>query len=178
MLLPFFLIMARIHQNGCRAHVGKVGQLPCIILWRNCFVRHKMPFHANFVVPGCPNRKDHCKWGLFPSEEDVQGRNVYVKRSLCESTLDKVGCSNTTPSCKSVSFHWLPKDLGARAVLTKKWLAKIPREDTRLTPNSYICGIHFPTGHLDEDNDSPSIFLGKPVVSKRYTRASTKGIFM
>ena len=69
-----------------------------------------MPSHANCVVPGCPNRKDHCKWDLFPSEEDVQ---VYVKRRLCGSMLNKVGCGNTSPSCKSVSFHRLPKDVGA-----------------------------------------------------------------
>ena len=125
-----------------------------------------MPLHANCVVPGCPNRNDHCKWGLFPSEEDVQGRKVYVKRRLCGS-----------PSCKSVLFHRLPKDVGARAVLSKKWLARIPRENTPLTPNNYICGIHFPAGHPDEDNDSPFIFLGKLVISKRYTRASTKGDF-
>ena len=66
--------MARIHQNGCRARAGKVGQLPHIILWRNRFIRRKIPLHANYVVPGCPNRTDHCKWGLFPSEEGVQGR--------------------------------------------------------------------------------------------------------
>ena len=92
---------------------GEVGQLPLIILWRNRFVRRKMPSHANCVVLGCPNRKDHCKWGLFPSEEDVQGRKVYVKRCLCGSTLNKDGCGNTSLSCKSVSFHRLPKDVGA-----------------------------------------------------------------
>ena len=105
--------MARIHQNGRRARAGKVGQLSHIILWRNRFVRRKMPSHANCVVLGCPNRKDHCKWGLFPSEEDVQGRKVYVKRCLCGSTLNKVACGNTSLSCKSVSFHRLPKDVGA-----------------------------------------------------------------
>ena len=72
--------MARIHENGRRARAGKVGQLPHIILWRNRFVRRKMPLHTNCVVLGCPNRKDHCKWGLFPSEEDVQGRKVYIMR--------------------------------------------------------------------------------------------------
>ena len=143
----------------------------------NCFIRHKMHSHTNCVVPGCPNRKDHCKWGLFPSEGDVQGRKVYVKRHLCGSMLDKVGCGNPSHSCKSVSFHRLPKDVGARAVLRKKWIARIPRENTPLTPNSHICGIHFPAGHPDEDNDSPLIFLGKPVISKCYTRASTKGDF-
>ena len=60
-------------------------------------------------------------------------------------------------------------------MLRKKWLARIPRENTPLMPNGYICGIHFPAGHPDEDNDSPSIFLGKPIISKRYT---PKGIFM
>ena len=135
-----------------------------------------MPLHANCVGPGCPNRKYHCKWGLFPSK-DVQGCKVYVKRRLCGSTLDKVGCGNTSPSCKSVSFHRLPKDVGARTVLRKKWLARIPRENMPLTLNSYICGIHFPAGHPDEDNDSPLIFLGKPVISKHYTCASTEWSF-
>ena len=46
-----------------------------------------------------------------------------------------------------------------------------------MTPNSYICGIHFPAGRPDEEHDTPSIFLGKPVISKRYSRASTKGDF-
>ena len=62
-------------------------------------------------------------------------------------------------------------------MLRKKWLARIPRENTPLTPNSYICGIHFPAGHPDAENDSPSIFLGKPVTSKCYSHASTKGSF-
>ena len=136
-----------------------------------------MPSHANCVVPGCPNRKDKCKWGLFPSEDDVQGRKVYVKRRLCGSKLDQIGCGNTSLLCKSVSFHRLPKDAGSRAVLRKKWLARIPRENTPLTPNSYICGIHFPAGRPDEKHDTPSIFLGKPVINKRYSRASTKGDF-
>ena len=60
-------------------------------------------------------------------------------------------------------------------MLRKKWLARIPRENTPLMPNSYICDIHFPAGRPDEDNDSPLIFLGKPVISKRYTHVSTKG---
>ena len=46
-----------------------------------------------------------------------------------------------------------------------------------MTPNSYICGIHFPAGHPDEESHSPSIFLGKPVINKGYSRASTKGDF-
>lgn len=45
-----------------------------------------------------------------------------------------------------------------------------------LAPNSYICGIHFPAGHPNKDHYSSSIFLGKPVVSKCYSRVSTKGV--
>ena len=75
----------------------------------------KMPSHVTYVVPGCPNRKNHCKWGFFPNEEHVQGRKVYIKRRLCGSTLDKVDCGNTSPSCKSVSFHSLPKNTGPQA---------------------------------------------------------------
>ena len=59
-------------------------------------------------------------------------------------------------------------------MLRKKWLARMP---TPLTHNSYICGIHFPADHPDAESDSPSIFLGKPVISKRYSYASTKGDF-
>ena len=129
-----------------------------------------MPSHANYVVPGCLNRKDHCKWGLSLSE-DVRGR----KRRLCGSTLDKVSCGNTSPSCQSV-FHRLPKDMGVCAVLSKMWLAKMPKENTPLMPNSYIYGIHVPAGHPDEENGSPLIFLGKPAISKHYTHASTSGI--
>ena len=99
------------------------------------------------MVPGCPNRKDHCKWGLFLSD-DVHGR----KWRLCGSTLEKVSCGNTSPSCKSVSFHGLPKDVGGCAVLRK------------------MC-------HSDEEYGSPLIFLGQPVISKHYTHASTKGDF-
>ena len=42
-----------------------------------------------------------------------------------------------------------------------------------LAPNSYICGIHFPAGYPNKDHYSSSIFLGKPVVSKCYSRVST-----
>ena len=27
---------------------------------------YKMPSHPNCVVPGCPNRKDHCEGACFP----------------------------------------------------------------------------------------------------------------
>ena len=66
---------------------------------------------------------------------------------------------------------------GYRAVLRKNCLARIRRENTPLTPNSYICGIHFPAGHPDEESDSPSSFLAKLVISKCYSRVSTKGDF-
>ena len=59
--------------------------------------------HANCVVPGCPNRKDKCKWGLFPSEGDVQCCKVYVKQRLFGCTLNKVGCSNTYLSLVSLA---------------------------------------------------------------------------
>jgi hypothetical protein len=44
-----------------------------------------------------------------------------------------------------------------------------------LTPNTYVCGVHFPAGHPDKGNDTPSIFLGKPAVSKRHSRSSVMG---
>ena len=86
--------MAPIHQNGRLARAGKVGQLAIASHCRSASFDLKMPSHANCVVPGCPNRKDQCNWGLFPGEEDVQGRKVYVKRRLCGYTLDRVGCGN------------------------------------------------------------------------------------
>ncbi len=75
----------------------------------------------------------------------------------------------TSHLVKSVSFCQVLKDVGACTVLRKKWLAKIPRENTPLTPNSGI--------QPDEENDSHSIFLSEPVISKHYTRVSTKGDF-
>ena len=125
--------MARIHQNGCHTHAGKVGQLPHIILWRNCFIWRKTPSHTNCVVPGCPNRTDHSKWGLFPSGEDVQGRKVYAKQHLCGCTSYKFGCSNTSP-CKSVSFHQLPMKQDR---LARRWY-------------NIVAGSHL--NHLDESS--------------------------
>ena len=84
-----------------------------------------MPGHDNCVVPGCPNRRDWCKWGLFPGAAPVAGRVVYVKRRLCGSELSRKGCENAAEICKSVSFSRLP---GAkRQVLRKVWCTKIPR---------------------------------------------------
>ena len=37
--------------------------------------------------------------------------------------------------------------------------------------------VFIPAGHPDEESDSPAIFLGNPVISKRYSLASTKGDF-
>ena len=127
--------MATMHQNGHRAQ-RKGGSADHVIAnWEPLF-QSRMPSHANCVVPGCLNRKDKCKWGLFSSEEDVQECEVYVKRRLCGSMFDKVGCDNASHSCKSVSYHRLLKDAGAHTVLRKKWLTRIPRENTPLMPNS------------------------------------------
>ena len=79
----------------------------------------QMPSHANCVVPGCPNRKDRCKWGLFPGEEKVQGRVVYEKRRLCGSSAAKVGCGNKSAACRSVSLFRLPKEGPWRGELRK-----------------------------------------------------------
>ena len=69
-----------------------------------------------------------------------------------------------------MSFFRLPKNGARRGELRKRWLAKIPRKNTPLSRTSYVCGIHFPSGRPDRDDDSPGVFLGKPVVVKRRSR--------
>ena len=55
-------------------------------------------------------------------------------------------------------------------------MAKIPRKDTPQSRNSYVCGIHFPSGRPDRDDDSPVVFLGKAVVVKRRSRVA-RGVY-
>ena len=131
-----------------------------------------MPYRSNCVVPGCANRKDRCKSGLFPSKEKEHGRQVYLRSRLCGSTATKVGCGNGSSLCKSLSFFRLPKEGKRRGQLRKKWLARIPRKNTPLTRNSYVCGVHFPEGAPDEEHNAPCMFFEKPVVRKRTTRVS------
>ena len=128
-----------------------------------------MPGHDNCVVPGCPNRRDRCKWGLFPGAAPVAGRVVYVKRRLCGSELSRKGCENAAEICKSVSFFRLP---GAkRQELRKVWCTKIPRTNTPRTENSRVCSDHFENGSKAGDA-VPSRFEGGPVTTKRKTRTS------
>ena len=80
---------------------------------------------------------------------------------LCGFRLEKFGCGNQSEKCKSVSFFCLPIDGVRRGELRERWLAKIPRKNTPLSRNSYVCGIHFSSGRPDRDDDSPVAFLGK-----------------
>ena len=103
-----------------------------------------MPGHDNCVVPGCPNRRDRCKWGLFTKEETVAGRVVYGKRRLCGSLLDRKGCENKFHACQAVSFFRLPSE--KRGDLRKVWISKIPRTNIPLTQNCRVCSVHFDKG--------------------------------
>ena len=151
--------MAGIHENSHCTRAEKEGQLSHIILFRIVLFSVKCLRTEIVWSLAAQTGKIIASGACFPAKKMF--RDVRCTSSgAYGSTLDKVGCGNTLSSCKSVLLHRLPKDVGAGAVLRKKWLAKIPRENTPLTPNSYICGIHFPADHPDEENDSPSIFLG------------------
>jgi hypothetical protein len=64
-------------------------------------------------------------------------------------------------------------------VLRRKWLARIPRENTPVSANSYICGVHFPAAHPDNEYDTPAKFMGKPVIVKHSSHASIyQGTFL
>ncbi|XP_065195428.1 uncharacterized protein LOC135827887 [Sycon ciliatum] len=133
-----------------------------------------MPSNAHCIVPGCSNRKSSCKFGLFETDDaNSQGRKVFVKRRLCGSDLARVGCGGTAEVCKAVSFHRLPKDSDRRRHIRAEWLAKIPRVNTPLSGNSYVCGVHFPGGRPVTEDEPPSRFLDKAVVVKRKSRVST-----
>ena len=135
-----------------------------------------MPGHCHCIVPGCSNRRDSCKFGLYPSEEPVAGRFVYVKKRLCGCEESRLGCKGQAKLCNAVSFHRLPADTVKRKAARQKWLAKIPRENIPLTSNSYVCGIHFPAGHPTTPEEPPTIFLDRPVISTRTTRVAARGI--
>ena len=122
----------------------------------------KMPNHAHCCVPGCSNRKNSCKIGLFVDEE---GR--YTKQRLCGQTSDG-GCKNRSDACKGLSFHRLP----ASEKLRKAWIVKIRRENTPLTPNSYVCGVHFEGQRRSSTDDLPVIFVWSKPVRQRRTRTS------
>lgn len=126
--------------------------------------------HRNCVVPNCPNRRDRCKWGLFPSENRVAGHRVYVKRRLCGTEC----CGNTSEICQSVTFSRLPKDSKRRAALRKQWLNKIPRRNVPLSSHSCVCSVHFVGGRCDYRNDDvPVIFEGCRVLPQaRSTRTA------
>ena len=77
-------------------------------------VEHDMSkLHRNCVVPGCTNRRDRCKWGLFPREEKVGGHQVYVKGRLCGIN----NCRNQSSACQDMTFARIPKDCDKRRAL-------------------------------------------------------------
>ena len=135
-----------------------------------------MPSHAHCVVPGARTGKTNVNGAFFPSQEKHQDRRVYVKRLLCGSRLEKVGCRNQSQKCKLVSFFHLPKDGVRRRELRKIWLANIPGKNTSLSHNSYICAICFPSHHPDRDDDSPVVFLGKPITVLKWKSKKSLGM--
>lgn len=127
--------------------------------------------HRNCVVPGCSNRRDRCKWGLFPSEHKVAGRHVYVKRRLC----GQQNCLNSSPECQAVRFPRIPKDSAKRRELRLKWLARIPRQNTPTSEHSCVCTVHFPGGVCDVRKDVPTIFADQPVLAATRGSKSSSG---
>ena len=64
-------------------------------------------------------------------------------------------------------------------MLRRKWLARIPRENTPVSANFYLCGVHFPATHPDNEYDTPAKFMGKPVIVKHSSHASIyQGTFL
>ena len=123
-----------------------------------------MPSHCHCVVPNCSNRKSGCKYGLFIGDD-----GCYEKRRLCGDPAERKGCGGSSPACKDLSFHRLPSDTDLR----KQWLAAIPRTNTPLTSNSYVCGQHFLGGKRARPDNVPKVFVGKRAVRPRTTRTST-----
>ena len=136
-----------------------VDNLPCakVVHWRTTMSKS----HRSCVVPSWPNRRDRCKWGLFPSDEEVGGRRVYVRRRLCDTD----NCHNASEVCQSVTFARLLKDSDRRRAVRKQWLQKIPRENTPLSKHSCVCSVHFVGGRCDyRRGDVPLIFEGHRVL--------------
>ena len=124
-----------------------------------------MPNHAHCVVPMCSNRKNACKWDLVASE-DGQG---YTKKHLCGATND-VGCMGRAEICKGLSFHRLPAD--SQGSLRQEWIQRMRRVNTPLTPNSFVCGVHFAGKRRMSTADLPSVFLWSKPQKKRMTHVS------
>ena len=130
-----------------------------------------MPGHCHCIVPGCSNRKNTCKFGLFPSNPD-DGKVVYQKQRLCGSTADRIGCGGSDPACKNLSFHRLPPDTDKRSECRRQWLAKIPRTNVPLSANSYVCAVHFAGGRRSSADEAPTVFVSRAVVKERQTRTA------
>ena len=97
----------------------------------------KMPSLCHCVLPLCSNRKNNCKFGLFPGDN-----GQYEKRRLCGHPSDlRGGCKAESEQCKRLSFYRLPRNEDLR----RRWIAAIPRSNTPLMENSYVCG-HFVGG--------------------------------
>ena len=125
--------------------------------------------HRCCVVPGCSNRRDRWKGGLFPSVDKKAGRFVYEQRRLCGIK----NCKGLAQVCQAVTFLRIPKDSKRRGALRKLWLEKIPQQNTPTSSHSCVCSVHFVGGTCDSKEDIPTIFLGQPVVWGRKTRISS-----
>ena len=88
-----------------------------------------------------------CASGVF---FQARRKSMVVKFMFAVDCVDrrrtKVGCGNGNSLCKSLSFFRLPKEGKRRGPFRKKWLARIPRKNTPLKSNSYVCVVHFPEG--------------------------------
>ena len=122
--------MARIHQNGCHTHAGKVGQLPHIILWRNCFIWCKMSCTRIVWSLAAQTGQIIASGACFPAEKMFRGvrcmpSSTYVdlrRISLAAATphLASQSHSSTTdetrPTCKKVIQYccWQPPESPGR----------------------------------------------------------------
>ena len=122
-----------------------------------------MPAYDSCCVPGCTNQKNFCKWGLFATED-----GEIVRKRLCGAE-GKGGCKNTSTVCKELSFHRLP----ANKELRRTWIVKIHRDNTPVTPNTRVCGVHFDGGRRRDTRSIPTTFLWSKLVKKRLSRVSS-----
>ena len=121
-----------------------------------------MPSRASCCVPECTNQKNLCKWGLFSSDD-----GQLVKQRLC-GVDGRGGCKNTSGVCKGLSFHRLP----AKEEQRREWIVKIRRKNTPLTPNTYVCGVHFDGGKRQDASSVPTRFVWSKPAKKRTSHVS------
>lgn len=120
----------------------------------------KMPSHSHCCVPECSNKKNRCKWSL-----NLCDNGQFKKKRLCG--VDG-GCNGLSTVCKELSYHRLPSCTKLRST----WIHKIRRVNTPLTPNSYVCGIHFQGHRRQSVDDLPQFFAWSKQPKQRTTRRS------